>query len=64
MVKTAFFSRSPLSVIFIRYNIVVARGTVQTHKLTVAAQKSLKSVSVLTTSVDRSIFPFSLKKVK
>lgn len=62
--KTVFFSRSSLSIIFIRYNIVVARGTVQTHKLTVAAQKNLKSVSVLTTSVDRSIFPFSLKKVK
>lgn len=62
--KTVFFSRSSLSIIFIRYNIVVARGTVQTRKLTVAAQKNLKSASVLTTSVDRSIFPFTLKKVK
>lgn len=59
-----FFSRSPLSIIFIQYNTVVARGTVKMRKLTVAAQKSLKSLRVLTTSMDRSIFPFYLKRVE
>lgn len=58
MVKSVFFSRSPLYIIFIQYNIVVARGTVQAHKLTVAAQKCLKSLRVLTASMERSIFPF------
>lgn len=62
--KTVFFSRSPLPFIFIRYNVVVARGTMQTHKLTVAAQKSLKTLRVLTTVVERPIFSFYLKKVK
>lgn len=64
VVKSVFLSRSPLSIIFIQYNIVVARGTVQTHKLTVAVQKSLKSLRVLTTSMERCIFPFYLKKVE
>ena len=63
-VKTVFFSRSSLSVIFIQYNIVVARGTAQTDKLTVAAQKSLKSLRVLTTNMERISFPLYLKKIE
>lgn len=59
--KTVVFSRSPLSIIFIQYNIVVARGTLQTHKLTAAAQKSLKSLRVLTTSMERSLSILSEK---
>lgn len=40
VVKIEVFSRSPLSSIFIQYNVVVARGTVQTYKFTVAAPNS------------------------
>lgn len=39
VVKTVVFSRSPLSIIFIQYN-VVARGNVQTYRFTVAASNS------------------------
>lgn len=40
VVKTVVFSRSPLSIIFIQYNVVVARGNVQTYRFTVAASNS------------------------
>lgn len=40
VVKTVVFSRSPLSIFFIQYNVVVARGAVQTYKFTVAAPNS------------------------
>lgn len=43
VVKTVVFSRSPLSIIFIQYNVVVARGIVQTYKFAVATPNGWKA---------------------
>lgn len=56
-----FFSRSPSSIIFIQYNIVVARGTVQIQTYGHCPKKKrLKSLKVLKTTIEISTFPFYL----